>query len=138
VPAINWNKSMSTGVQSLDDEHRQVIAWLNKLLEAMLQGKGHAEIEGLLDKINRYTAIHFRHEEECMARYKCPAAQKDAADHARISKVLAALNAEYERDGATTQLTVRLQTEGIRLFVGHIRRIDTQLYPCVRALEKTA
>ena len=138
MPAIIWDASMSTGVQALDDQHKQVIAWLNDLLAAMLQGKGHAEIEGLLDQINSYTAAHFRHEEDCMARYKCPAAHKDAADHARISKVLGALNAEFERDGATAHLAVLLQTEGIRLFVGHIRRIDTQLYPCVRALEETA
>ena len=52
--------------------------------------------------------------------------------------VLVGLKTEFERDGATAHLAVRLQTEGLRLFVGHIRTIDTQLYPCVQALGKTA
>ena len=103
MPAIIWDESMSTGVQALDDQHKQVITWLNEMLEAMLQGKGHAEIKGMLDRINSYTTIHFRHEEDCMARYKCPAAHADAADHARLSRVLAGLNAEFERDGATAR-----------------------------------
>ena len=138
MPAILWDESMTTGVKALDDDHKQVIAWLNDLLEAMLEGKGHSEIKELLDRLGRYTTMHFRHEEECMARYNCPAARADAVDHARLSGVLRDLMAEFERDGTTAHLTVRIQTEGLRLFVGHIRGIDTQLYPCVQACQQTA
>ena len=48
---ISWDPSMTTGVESLDVQHRQLIAWLNDLLSAMSLGRGRTEIEVLLDQL---------------------------------------------------------------------------------------
>jgi len=42
MPNIAWDASMTTGVDSLDDQHRQFISWLNDLLAAMSVGRGRA------------------------------------------------------------------------------------------------
>jgi hemerythrin len=51
MPTIAWDASMTTGVDSMDDQHRQLISWLNDLLSAMSVGRGPAEIAGLLDQL---------------------------------------------------------------------------------------
>jgi hemerythrin len=48
---IRWDQSMTTGVETIDDQHKQLIAWLNDLLAAMSQGKGRDEVQRLLDDL---------------------------------------------------------------------------------------
>jgi hemerythrin len=133
MATIQWDPSMATGVDTLDAQHKQLIAWLNDLLGAMSQGRGRAEIQGLLDQLGGYAASHFGHEEECMARYECPAAAQNASAHKDFIATFSAFKAEFENDGATAHLVVRVENELLRWLVTHIKRTDTQLLPCIKA-----
>jgi hemerythrin len=135
MQVVQWDESMSTGVETIDAQHRQLIAWLNDLLGAMSQGRGRLQIQGLLDQLGIYAATHFNHEEECMLRYKCPVAERNALAHRDFVATFTALEHEFQRDGATAQLVVRVEIELMRWLVTHIRRTDTQLSPCVRAAQ---
>jgi hemerythrin len=55
MPTIARDASMTTGVDSLDDQHRRLISWLDDLLSAMRMGRGPAEIARLLDQLGSYT-----------------------------------------------------------------------------------
>jgi hemerythrin len=133
MPTISWDPSMSTGVDSLDNQHKQLIAWLNDLLTAMSLGRGRAELASLLDKLGGYTIMHFGYEEDCMDQYRCPAAAQNAAAHKEFVATLRAFGEEFERTGATAQLMVHLESELMRWLVTHIKRTDTQLLVCVKA-----
>ena len=37
---------MATGVDTVDAQHKQLIAWLNDLVQAIGQGRSRSEIEG--------------------------------------------------------------------------------------------
>jgi len=129
---ISWDPSMTTGVESLDVQHRQLIAWLNDLLSAMSLGRGRTEIEVLLDQLGQYAVTHFGQEEECMARYKCPAAAANAAAHKDFVATFTSFKSEFETDGATAHLVVRIESELMRWLTSHIKRTDTQLAVCVK------
>jgi hemerythrin len=133
MPNIAWDKSMTTGVESLDAQHRQLIAWLNDLLSAISLGRGRSEVEGLLDQLSRYAATHFGQEEECMVRYNCPVAAENAAAHKEFVATFASLRHEFETGGATAHLVVRVENELLRWLTSHIKRTDTQLAPCVKS-----
>jgi hemerythrin len=133
MPTIQWDESMATGVDTVDAQHKQLIAWLNDLMAAISQGRARSEIQGLLAKLGAYSTFHFGHEEECMARYKCPAAEQNILAHKDFVVTLAALTDEFDRDGATAHLVVRVEVEMLRWLTTHIKRMDTQLLPCVRA-----
>jgi hemerythrin len=135
MPTIQWDQSMATGVDSVDAQHKQLIAWLNDLLASISQGRARSEIQGLLDQLGTYSATHFGHEEECMARYKCPAAEQNILAHKDFVVTLAALTDEFDRDGATAHLVVRVEVEMLRWLTTHIKRTDTQLLPCVQAAQ---
>ena len=132
MPTISWDPSMTTGVDSLDNQHKQLIAWLNDLLSAMSVGRGRGEVESLLDKLGGYAVMHFGHEEDCMARYNCPVAALNAAQHKDFVATFSSFREEFDRDGATAHLVVRVESELMRWLAGHIKRTDTQLAPCVR------
>jgi hemerythrin-like metal-binding protein len=123
---------MTTGVDSLDDQHKQLIAWLNDLLSAMSLGRGRAEIDGLLDQLGNYAGTHFGDEEGCMAKYRCPVAAQNIAQHKEFVLTFTSCREEYERDGASAHLAVRIETELMRWLSGHIKRTDAQLAHCVK------
>jgi hemerythrin len=133
MPNIAWDASMTTGVDSLDDQHRQLISWLNDLLSAMSMGRGRAEIAGVLDQLGSYAVTHFGKEEACMAKYKCPVAAQNIAAHKEFVATFTSFREEFDRDGATAHLVVRVETELMRWLTTHIKRTDTQLAPCVKA-----
>ena len=132
MATITWDPSMTTGIEALDNQHKQLISWLNDLLDAMSMGRGRAEIEGLLDKLSGYVAMHFGHEEDCMTKYNCPVAAKNAAAHKDFVVTFSGFREEFERDGATARLVVQVESELMRWLIGHIKGTDTQLSPCVR------
>jgi hemerythrin len=135
MPTIQWDQSMTTGLDTVDAQHKQLIAWLNDLMEAISQGRARSEIQGILAKLDAYSAFHFGHEEECMARYKCPAAEQNMLAHKDFVVTLAALRDEFDRDGATAHLVVRVEVEMLRWLTTHIKRTDTQRFPCVQAAQ---
>ncbi len=132
MPNIAWDPSMTTGVDSLDDQHRQLISWLNDLLAAMSMGRGRAELAGLLDQLGSYTVTHFGKEEVCMAKNNCPVASQNVAAHKDFIVTFTSFREEFDRDGATAHLVVRIETELMRWLTSHIKRTDAQLAHCVR------
>ena len=133
MPTIAWDPSMTTGLDSVDAQHKQLIAWLNDLLAAVSEGRGRSEVAVVLDQLGTYAATHFSHEEDCMARYNCPAAAQNIAAHRDFVTTFAGFREEFDRDGATAHLIVRVETELIRWLSSHIKRTDAQLAPCVRS-----
>jgi hypothetical protein len=85
--------------------------------------------------LGTYSATHFGHEEECMVRYKCPAAEQNLLAHKDFVVTLAALREDFERNGATARLVVRVEVEMLRWLTTHIKRTDTQLLPSVQAAQ---
>jgi len=132
MPTIAWDPSMTTGLEDIDNQHKQLIQWLNDLLDAMSMGRGRAEIAGVLEKLGGYTVMHFGHEEDCMTKYKCPVAAKNAAAHKDFIATFSALQADFEKNGPTAGLVVRVESELMRWLTAHIKGTDAQLAPCVR------
>ena len=132
MQAIRWDESMSTGVEALDSQHKQLISWLNDLLEAMSEGRARREIDSLLTQLGGYAALHFTNEEDCFERYKCPFAAQNAAAHKDFIATFQAFRDEFDRDGPTAHLVIRVQSELMRWLSLHIKRTDTNLRTCVR------
>ncbi len=135
MPTIQWDQSMATGIDSVDAQHKQLIAWLNDLLVSISQGRARSEVQGLLDQLGTYAATHFGNEEGCMARYKCPVAERNVRAHNQFVTTFTGLRDEYDREGASAKLVVRVEVELLRWLSTHIKRTDTQLLPCVQAAQ---
>ncbi len=60
---MEWNQSMSVGSPTIDGQHKQLIALINKLGGAMQQGHGNDVMNDVLTELTNYTIKHFRYEE---------------------------------------------------------------------------
>jgi hemerythrin-like metal-binding protein len=66
---FEWNDMFSVGVNSIDDQHKKLIDYVNQLHDAMMEGKANDQIAPILDGLISYTATHFAHEEKYFAQF---------------------------------------------------------------------
>jgi len=58
-----WNPQLETGIAIIDDQHRNLVALLNKLGQQYVQGVSKQAIEQILKELSDYADYHFRTEE---------------------------------------------------------------------------
>ena len=124
--------TMSTGIDSVDAQHKVLIADLNTLLEAMAAGQGSARLDSVLAKLETYAATHFKHEEACMAKYACPSAAANIGAHKKFVETFVGIRNEVRAKGPSAALTLRAKSELVDWLGNHVNRVDTTLLPCVR------
>jgi hemerythrin len=61
---ISWSDSLSVGVLAFDNQHKRLIAIINKLHDAMKEGRGKEVLDGILLELVDYTVYHFLAEEK--------------------------------------------------------------------------
>lgn len=64
---IDWTDEFKTGVESVDNQHHQLVEIVNKFDEAARRGKGSRIMQEILTDLIGYTGEHFAHEEQVMA-----------------------------------------------------------------------
>jgi hemerythrin-like metal-binding protein len=129
---LTWSEQFATGSALVDTQHRMLIDRINKL-EQVLQGPPptKAVCDEMLDFLGSYVATHFKFEEQCMARYKCPAHEKNQQAHAAFLGVFAKFKARYLAEGPQPELLKKLQIDASDWIKNHILSVDIQLKTCI-------
>jgi len=69
---IEWNQSLRVDIQQFDDQHRQLVAMVNRLHQAIKDGQGADLLDEILAGLLEYTRVHFTAEEALMEQYGYP------------------------------------------------------------------
>ncbi len=78
---IAWDDNLSTGVDELDGDHRQLIDCYNMLSGEFIAGCRAAEINRLLALLVEHTEGHFRREEALMDQARYPKSASHREEH---------------------------------------------------------
>lgn len=65
---LKWNPSYSVHVACCDEDHKRLIATVNALHDAMLDGRGAERAQSILDELGEYAQRHFTTEELLMEK----------------------------------------------------------------------
>lgn len=88
MPYIQWSNAYSVNIQKIDQQHQQLVSYINELHEAMSQGKTKQILGEILSKLAKYTVEHFGLEEELMQEYHYSDFQSHKISHKEfINKV---------------------------------------------------
>lgn len=123
--------TMGTGADSIDAQHKVLVDLINRLLQSMQTGKARDEVGPILGELAKYATSHFAHEEACMTRFNCPAAAANKNAHAAFLKTFTAMKADYDRDGPSPTMAIRMQRELSDWIAQHIVGVDVKLKPCI-------
>lgn len=66
---LKFEPNMSVGIDVLDNQHKSLIDALNRLMDALWDGKGKEEVCNSIKFLIEYTVTHFNDEEDWMRRY---------------------------------------------------------------------
>lgn len=127
---IVWDESMSTGVHSVDNQHKELFAQLDGLREAMHQGKGREKIGQMLDFLGDYAVRHFATEERAMDQQACPAAAENKRAHADFLAKFKTMRGRLDQSGTSPAMVLEMHEFLSRWLVAHIKSIDTKLAGC--------
>jgi hemerythrin len=74
---LEWNDSLSVGIEEIDNQHKALVGLLNQLHTAIHEKHGSSACMEILDKLVEYTRVHFTVEESLMRILGYP----EYADH---------------------------------------------------------
>jgi hemerythrin len=96
MPLIEWNSSFSVQNNEMDRQHQQLFSLLNKLHEALAQGKGKETLPILFNDLLRYTQSHFAAEETLLQRHNYPGLATQKREHADLTAQAVKLQKQFQ------------------------------------------
>jgi hemerythrin len=130
---LQWNQQFVTGNSKIDNQHRSLISYINRLEEvARNTNPNRQEVEfilNLVDFVENYTQMHFAHEESCMNRHRCPAHHENMAAHGQFLEFFREFKRRFEAEGCRPNVLKELHDRCSFWIQDHILKIDMQLKP---------
>jgi len=123
----NWNDSLLTGVTLIDDEHRKLIAFIDKLIDSMKQGKSKEEISQILSNSINYAKEHLRDEENLLERNAYPGFNAHKRQHAQFTMQVDELVREFKNTGSNVALIAKMNKTLAEWLVSHISTEDKKI-----------
>ncbi len=78
---IIWTDDFSVGVEQLDEQHKRLVAMINRLIANPAATTKSETVSELLSDMITYAQEHFGTEEALMRRCKAPNVDEHAAEH---------------------------------------------------------
>ncbi|HTT70846.1 MAG TPA: hemerythrin family protein [Anaeromyxobacteraceae bacterium] len=117
-----WDELASTGVDSMDAEHRLQVSLVKALEELVQQGADPAVLERTVSQLVDFTSVHFLSEELMMRLYAYPQHDAHKLEHARLKQQVDELRSRLAAGGR--EAGVAIVAELHAWLVGHVRTMD--------------
>jgi hemerythrin len=128
MPLIEWCDEISTGIKSIDEEHKVLINLVNALYDAIQLEKEKDVLGEILNGLVLYIVVHFTHEEEFMFATHYPGFAEHVAEHDRLRDQVMRLQNEFQKsaNNALANETLAFLKGWIK---GHIMYCDKLFAP---------
>ena len=129
---MQWQDSLSVGIELIDNLHKQWIEHFNNAAQAVAFEKSQAQIAKTLGFLIDYTEVHFSTEEKHMSQNGYPGLQDHKAKHDELRSTLANLVRDYEEEGVSPKLSEAIDTFLGNWLIKHIQEVDMKFGAFVR------
>jgi len=106
MPLISWKESYGVNIKEIDEQHKQLVAMINELHDAMVKQQAKEVLGKILDKLINYTATHFATEEKYMQQHGYPGYAEHKAKHDKMTAKVLSLKKEWQAGRATLTIEV--------------------------------
>ena len=128
-PLFVWDDDLSVGIGRVDEQHKVLIAIINRLNAAMKKRMSAPVIGKVITELLNYTKEHFSMEEELFKRYAYhePEYSQHLRAHAEFIDTLADIKKKHERGDDTVSLSILSLLR--RWLIEHIKGTDKKYVP---------
>jgi len=124
---IEWNDSLSVGVDLIDEQHKTLLERLNDLSKAVEMSHGETETGKTLDFMVDYTDFHFSAEERLMTEQGYPGLDHQKKQHEEFRNTLRHMVEDFREEGATRALATSINVFLANWLINHIKGVDLKL-----------
>ena len=117
VTTLDWKDSYSVGNEKMDDQHKGLIALINRLEDGR-------ETDEILEKLQQYVDAHFREEETLLESVDYPQLSEQKEQHATFEEWLASQKEVFSSGVGTDKLREGVQGYLKAWLVNHILFTD--------------
>lgn len=96
-----WSDDLSVGIQEIDEQHKGLVALLNRLHEAVVSHHGSEACSEILNQLAEYTRVHFIVEESLMRILHYPEFEQHKGEHEALVAQVVALQQKLAAGQAT-------------------------------------
>lgn len=134
---IAWDKSMETGVDRIDRQHRELFEHTNSLLNAIREDKNQNEVNDVISFLNEYIKKHFRDEVMIMQEHNYPFVSFQKEQHQNFVNSFEDLkNKVSEMRENKSYLMFRFQILVVDWLINHTIREDMHFGKYLRYLKE--
>jgi len=127
---FQWEAKYSVGIQSIDNQHKEIFKYLDKLLEALKQGQASHVINEIVLDLEKYAQIHFQKEEYFFQRFNYQGSAMHINEHQNFTKKIVTLKSNLKSGKIT--LSFELLNFLKEWIEHHILVVDKQYSECFR------
>ena len=125
-----WTSNLNTGIDLIDDDHRQLVGMINALTEAITEGRGRDVMGKVLDNLVTYYKVHFGREEEIMVLTNFPGYEQHKFEHDKFIAEVDQLKSNFDSGAIINSSYVdKFLSDWLR---NHIIKVDTKLAATLR------
>lgn len=121
---IKWNDSLSVGIDSIDDQHKQLFEKINDVLDACIKQKGQDAVSEMIGFLNDYTKKHFSDEEKLLETYKYPDLSMHKKLHENFISDIKDIEKDIKTNGVNVATITILNHKLVDWLINHIGKID--------------
>jgi len=121
MPIIHWQERYATGIQIIDDQHRQLTQTINELFDLMQTSAPLEEISQNLEFLMAYAVNHFQTEESVMEENGYPDIPRHLEEHRSLTEKIREFRARFASPEPPTTLELsRLVGDWMSHHIGEV------------------
>lgn len=134
---LDWDPRFSVRIAEIDQQHKKLIALINRLHESMQQAGDRDTLETAIQELSaqatvinemlEYSSYHFSTEEKYMRQYVYPDYEKHKKEHEYFVDKVRALKKDF--DGGRAILSSQIMEFLKEWLSGHILGVDKKYEP---------
>lgn len=122
---IEFEDSLITGNETIDGQHRELIARIKQFVDSCEQGDGKIKAIKMLDYLTEYTNFHFTEEEKLQAEVGYPGQKEHREKHEEFKRNLKDLDELLEEsEGPTDEFVKQVEANVVNWLFTHIKSFD--------------
>lgn len=127
IHMLKWNSAFEIGVQSIDDDHKNIIEHFEKLYLLMKSGQGHAYYPEFLAFLENYVDTHFEREEALQREVEYDDYDQHLVFHNEFKMKVKELILEHGKEVATNSDLIRINLFIKDWLIHHILLADNKI-----------
>jgi len=129
---MKWTPDLATGVELIDDQHKELFTRINDLVDAIKQHTCKYKISDVVQFLDDYIVLHFGEEEKMMQQYAYPDYPAHKAQHTTFIANFTELKKEVlklegGKKPGSYDLSVETNQVVVDWILEHIARVDKKL-----------